>query len=202
MLTASHLCVINSSKEYYNDKNYCSHHRSSFRSDQEIFANLKKKLGFVPNLYAYYAHSDTALGDYLQFQQRQSTLRAKDLEVINLVTSEYNGCTYCQAAHIAIGKLNGFDDDQILEIRWGRASFDEQLDALAKFTLALVSNRGQVSEQAREDFFAAGYTQTTLVDVVLAIGTKTISNFLHNLTGFEVDFPAAPALAEVHAALN
>ena len=171
-------------------------------NNQEIFSSLKKKLGFVPNLYAYFGHSETALGDYLQFQQRKSTLRAKDIEVINLVTSEYNGCTYCQAAHTAIGKLIGFSDEQILEIRSGRATFDERLDALAQFTLAVVSNHGQVSEEAREEFFATGYTQTTLVDVVVAIGTKIISNYLHNITGFEVDFPAAPALANAEAVLS
>lgn len=165
--------------------------------NKEIFENLQKKLGFVPNLYAYYAHSETALGDYLQFQQRPSTLRAKDKEVINLVASEYNGCSYCLAAHTAIGKMNGFTDEQILEIRTGSASFDERLDALARFTLAIVRNRGKVNEADKNFFLQAGYNQENLVDVVVAIGTKIISNYLHNVTEFEVDFPAAPVLEQV-----
>jgi len=46
-------------------------------NNQAIFDNLQKGLGFVPNLYAYYAKNETALGDYLTFQNRKSTLKAK-----------------------------------------------------------------------------------------------------------------------------
>lgn len=162
--------------------------------NQEIFDNLNNKLGFVPNLYAFYAQSETALGDYLEFQQRPTTLRAKDKEVIHLVTSEHNGCTYCQAAHTAIGKMNGFTDEQILEIRGGSASFDARLDALAKFTLAVVRTNGKVTESTKSAFLDAGFTAENLVDIVIAIGTKVISNYIHNIGQFEVDFPVAPAL--------
>ena len=36
--------------------------------NQVIFDQLTKQVGFVPNLYATYAYSDTALGNYLNFQ--------------------------------------------------------------------------------------------------------------------------------------
>ena len=77
-------------------------------NNQAIFDNLQKGLGFVPNLYAYYAKNETALGDYLALQNRKSTLKAKEREVINLVTSQINGCRYCQSAHTEMGKMNGF----------------------------------------------------------------------------------------------
>jgi AhpD family alkylhydroperoxidase len=38
-------------------------------------------------------------------------------EVVNLAVSQLNGCKYCQAAHTATGKMNGFTDDQIIELR-------------------------------------------------------------------------------------
>jgi uncharacterized peroxidase-related enzyme len=159
--------------------------------NQAIFDNLQKGLGFVPNLYAYFAKSDTALADYLALQNRKSSLRAKEREVINLVTSQINGCRYCQSAHTVIGKMNGFSDDQILEIRKGSASFDTKLDALARFTASVVENKGYATEGAKEAFFAAGYTEVNMIDVVIVIGDKIISNYLHNLTGFEIDFPLA-----------
>lgn len=74
------------------------------QSNQTIFDNLQKNLGFVPNLYAYFGKSDTALSDYLALQNRRSTLKAKEREVINLVTSQINGCRYCQSAHTVLGK--------------------------------------------------------------------------------------------------
>jgi len=166
-------------------------------NNQAIFDNLKSQLGFVPNLYAYYAKNETALGDYLAFQGCTSTLKAKEKEVVNLVVSQYNGCRYCQSAHTAIGKMNGFTEEQILEIRTGSASFDSKLDALAKFALSAISNRGKATEVAKNTFFEAGYTEASLVDVAIVIGEKTISNFIHNLADFEIDFPLAPTLETV-----
>ncbi len=163
-------------------------------ANQAMFDNLQKKLGFVPNLYAFFGKNETALEDYLTFQNRKSTLRLKEREVINLVTSQINGCRYCQSAHTAIGKMAGFDDEQILEIRKGQASFDEKLDALARFTASVVHNRGRVSLEIRDAFFNAGYTEANLIDVLIVVGDKIISNYLHNLTGFEIDFPIAETI--------
>lgn len=163
-------------------------------NNQAIFDNLKNNLGFVPNLYAAFAYNDTALGDYLGFQNRKSTLKAKEREVINLVVSQVNGCRYCQSAHTALGKMNGFTDEQILELRGGSASFDPKLDALAKFVQDITVNRSKVSEQALDAFFAAGYTKANLVDAIVIIGDKIISNFIHGATNVPIDFPVAPEL--------
>ncbi len=169
-------------------------------NNQAIFDNLKGNLGFVPNLYAFFSHSETALADYLAFQNRKSTLRAKEREVVNLVVSEVNGCRYCQSAHTVIGKMNGFTDEQVLEIRTGSAAFDTKLDALAKFTKSVTINRGRATDEAKEAFFAAGYTTANMVDVVIVVGDKIISNYIHNLAGFEIDFPLAEELDKATAA--
>lgn len=162
--------------------------------NQAIFDNLEKGLGFVPNLYAYYAKNETALGDYLALQNRKTNLKAKEKEVVNLVTSQINGCRYCQSAHTVLGKMNGFSDEQVIELRKGSASFNPQLDALVKFTASVVENRGKATDESKSNFFDAGYTEAHLIDVVLLIGDKIISNYIHNLTGFEIDFPVAPEL--------
>ncbi|RNL89868.1 carboxymuconolactone decarboxylase family protein [Sinomicrobium pectinilyticum] len=159
--------------------------------NQAIFDQLQKSAGFVPNLYAYMAKNETALGDYLVLQNRKSTLRGKEREVINLVTSQINHCKYCLSAHTVLGKLHGFTDEQILEIREGRAAFDNKLDGLAKFTAAVVERKGKVSEEVKENFFVAGYTEANLIDAVIIIGDKIITNYIHNLTEVEIDFPLA-----------
>lgn len=160
-------------------------------NNQQIFDSLHKMIGFVPNLYAYYAKSETALADYLALQNRKSTLNAKQREIINLVTSQINGCRYCQSAHSVFGKFSGLTEEQILEIRKGSALFDAKLDALVQFTKAVVENRGKISTEAKEAFLGAGYSEGNLVDAVIIIGDKTISNYLHNITGLEIDWPLA-----------
>lgn len=163
-------------------------------TNQALFDNLKKGLGFVPNLYAYFAKSETALGDYLALQNRKSSLRAKEREVINLVTSQINGCRYCQSAHTVLGKMNGFNEEQIIELRKGGASFDSKLDALVKFTASVVTNRGKATVESKDAFFAAGYTEANMIDAIIIIGDKIISNYIHNLTEFEIDFPVADVI--------
>jgi len=167
--------------------------------NQAIFDDLQKGLGFVPNLYATFALNETALGDYLAFQNRKSTLRAKERELINLVVSEVNDCLYCLSAHTVLGKMNGFSEDQILEIRSGEASFDAKLDALAKFVRDTTIRRGKPSSESVEQLFAAGYTQANVLDILIVIGDKIISNFLHGVTQIPIDFPVALRLDEVNA---
>jgi uncharacterized peroxidase-related enzyme len=163
-------------------------------SNQTLFDNLQKGLGFVPNLYAYFAKNDTALGDYLTLQSRKSTLKAKEREVINLVTSQINDCQYCQSAHTVLGKMNGFSDEQVIEIRKGSATFDTKLDALVKFAASVVLNKGKATEETKDAFFTAGYTEANLIDVVIVIADKVIMNYIHNLIGIEIDFPIAETI--------
>ena len=89
----------------------------------------------------------------------------------------------------------GFTETQIVEIRRGRASFDTRLDALARFVREVAEERGHVSAQATEAFLGAGWTQANLVDAIMVVGDKTISNYLHSVTKIPVDFPAAEKLA-------
>jgi len=162
--------------------------------NQAIFDNLKSSLGFVPNLYATFAHSKNALSSFLAFSGAATSFSKKEKEVIDLAFSEANGCKYCQSAHTAIAKMNGFTDEQALELRQGRASFDSKLDSLAQLSRAIAENRGKVSPQLKENFFAAGYTKENLVDLATAAGAITTTNFLHNLTEVAIDFPIAPEL--------
>ena len=163
-------------------------------NNQAIFDNLNKALGFVPNLYATYANSDTALENYLNFANAKTSLSAKEKEVVNLAVSEVNNCIYCLSAHTAIGKMNGFSDDQILELRAGQASFDNKLNALARLARNITENRGRTDEAVLENFFSAGYSKGNLIDTISLVGDKTISNYVHSTTQVPVDFPLAQPL--------
>lgn len=163
-------------------------------ANQAIYDNLKGMVGFVPNLYAIFGHSDTALGDYLALQNRKSSIRAKEREVINLVVSQVNNCSYCLSAHTQFAKMSGFTDEQILDIRKASIGFDTKLDALAKLVKSTTENRGHASTEALEGFYAAGYSEASLIDVVIIIGDKIITNYLHALTDIPVDWPLAPEL--------
>ncbi|MDB5137509.1 MAG: carboxymuconolactone decarboxylase family protein [Mucilaginibacter sp.] len=163
-------------------------------NNQAIFDDFKKKLGMVPNLYATMAYSENGLANYVALQSGKSSLRGKEREAINLIVSQVNGCIYCQSAHTVLGKMNGFTDEQIIDIRKGSAPFDTRLDALVKLAKSITENKGRADAALVDDFFAAGYNEGNLVDAIIIIGDKVIMNYLHNLTEIPVDFPLAPAL--------
>ncbi len=163
-------------------------------NNQAIFDNLNKGLGFVPNLFATYAHSDTALENYLNFANAKTSLSAKEKEVVNLAVSQVNECNYCLSAHTTIGKMNGFTEDQILELRAGHSSINNKLDALAKLAKNITENRGKTDSNVLENFFNVGYTKGNLIDTISLVGDKTISNYINNTTEIPVDFPLAQPL--------
>lgn len=165
--------------------------------NQAIFDSLEKAVGFVPNLYATYAHSENALENYLNLSNAKTSLTAKQKEVVNLAVSEVNNCIYCLSAHTAIGKMNGFTDSEIYELRAGAASFDSKLDALARLAKNLTENRGAADQAVIDLFFAQGWTKENLVDTIVLVGDKTISNYLHKTTQVPVDFPVAQPLEAV-----
>lgn len=163
-------------------------------SNKVIFDNLKNAIGMVPNLYATMAYSETALANYLQFQNTKSSFSNKEKEVINLVVSQSNGCQYCQSAHTFLAKMNGFEDSQILQIRAGFSNWDFQIDALIKLTKAITESKGTNVEEELKDFYKAGYTNANMVDLILLIADKIVMNYLHNITKVTIDFPIAQEL--------
>lgn len=162
--------------------------------NQQIFKNLNKALGFVPNLYATMAYSEHGLARYLDFQGGKSSLSNKEKEAVNLIVSQINECRYCQSAHTVLGIMNGLDEDEILKIRGGSSS-NNKLNSLVQLAKEITLNKGRVSDETLSGFFSHGYTKENLIDVILQISDKIAMNYLHNLTQIEIDFAIAEELS-------
>ena len=163
-------------------------------SSQTAFDNLNKAIGMVPNLYAAIGYSENGLGRYLAFQAGKTSLNNKEKEAVNLVVSEVNGCRYCQSAHTVLGKMNGFTEADVLDLRAG-ISNNPKLNALVGLAKEITEEKGRISDVTLEAFYAAGYNDGNLVDVILLISDKIAMNYLHNLTNVAIDFPLAPELS-------
>lgn len=163
--------------------------------NQINFDNLKKALGMVPNLYATIALSTHGLSRYLAFQGAKTSLSNREKEAVNLVVSQVNGCRYCQSAHTVLGELNGLSKEEILLIRAG-SSTNNKLNALVVLAKSITEKKGRVKNQELEEFYAAGYNNENLVDLILQISDKIAMNYLHNLTEIPIDFPEAEPIPE------
>jgi len=161
---------------------------------QTIFDNVTKVLGFVPNAYAEFAHSENALSVFLTAQNAKSSLTTREKEAVSLVVSQVNECLYCLSSHSVFANKQGLTDEQILEIRSGSATFDNKLDALVKLSKSIAENKGHANPELTDNFMAAGYNKGNLIDVIMLVGIRSISNYVNAITNAEIDWPIAPEL--------
>lgn len=84
-------------------------------------------------------------------------------------------------------KVSGVPAPVLQAIRGGQAIPDDRLAALFALTQELVKNLGQPTPASVQAFLKAGFTETHLLNIVLAIAVKVLSNYTNHAFGTEVD---------------
>ena len=159
----------------------------------QIYAQVKKAIGSVPNTFAAIAaHGPAALKAVLAADAvlAAGSLTKRDQEVIKLVISEAAGCDYCVAAHNYLAKLAGVKPEAVQQIRDGQPTGDAKRDALVGFVRKLAQTSGTVSDEDFAAIKAAGYTDAQLVEISLAFATTAFTNIFNRINDTEIDFPA------------
>lgn len=154
-----------------------------------ILESVDKKYGFVPNLLGNLAHAPKAAEGYLALGALvdKTSFSALEQQVIMLAVSRYNECTYCIGAHSAISAMHKLPAEVIDAIRNDEPIADEKLEALRVFTTKLVDRRGWLGEGDIETFLAAGYDKSQVLEVVLGVAMKTISNYTNHIADTVLD---------------
>ncbi|WP_310394052.1 carboxymuconolactone decarboxylase family protein [Hymenobacter sp.] len=158
---------------------------------QPTFDGLHGKLGFVPNLYATFAHSAPALNGSIGFGSAlaQGELTGREIETIYLAASEANNCDYCVAAHTTVGKLQGLTEEETHAVRTA-SSADPSLNALAALTIGIVQSKGRPAPQLLDQFFVAGYSRAALVELIGFVALNTFNNYVQHIADVPIDWPA------------
>ncbi len=151
---------------------------------KDLLQNVNAAYGFVPNLFSYMAEAPTVLQAYLQLNEllEKSSIPAAQLQVALLAVSKENDCGFCTVAHRAIGKQSGANPESLNALNEGREISDPQDRAIADFTKSVVRNRGWVPEADTEAFLAAGFTRQQILEVILVVTIKTLSNYCNHFT--------------------
>lgn len=158
----------------------------------ELFAAIQRKIGSVPNAYRDMGvNSPAALRAVLDVDAllHESSLSARDIEVIKLAVSETVDCGYCVAAHSLIGKGAGLSAGSLAALRNGAPTGDARHDVLAEFARYLVTTRGTVPVERLQAVKAAGISDAQIVDTILAIGSITFTNLFNRVNDTTLDFP-------------
>lgn len=151
---------------------------------------IKSKYGFLPNLYARMVNVPALVDTYLTANnafQEDSGFSPAEQQIVLLTISRFNRCNYCVAVHSTLADGAKVPTEVTDALRAGDPLPDERLDALATFTTTLLESRGLPSRADVEAFLAAGYQETDVLQIVLAIAFKTISNYSNHLFHTPVD---------------
>ncbi|MCF8243141.1 MAG: carboxymuconolactone decarboxylase family protein [Melioribacteraceae bacterium] len=156
---------------------------------KEMLNGAEKQLGFIPNLYAIMAEAPAALKAYNGLSQNfeSSSLSSTEQQVVLLATSYVNECHYCVAVHSTIAQMQKIDTAIVDAIRSGAPITDSKLEALRKFSQAVVDKRGWISEDDVESFISAGYSQAQLLEVIVGVTQKTLSNYINHIVQTPLD---------------
>jgi AhpD family alkylhydroperoxidase len=149
-------------------------------------------LGYLPAAMARMAASPQLIDGFLKLTTifENTALEPVAREVLVMTVATRNNCHICVAMHTARLTALGADPGLIEALRDADRAEplpDERLDAVRVFTLRVLDTAGDVGDRALRDFLAAGYTTQNALEIVLGIGTYTMSTLANRLTGAPVD---------------
>jgi len=161
----------------------------------EKLKQVKEKFGFVPNLMGVFAESPEILQAYLTLGDLvdRTTLTPLERQIAFIGSSVTNSCNYCVAAHTALSSMQNLPAEVIESIRENRPITDAKLEALRKFVQSATEKRGNVSEEEKAAFLEAGYTKQNILEIILVVGMKTLSNYTNHIAETPLDTPFEPA---------
>ncbi|MFT6906395.1 MAG: alkylhydroperoxidase family enzyme [Oleiphilaceae bacterium] len=162
---------------------------SAPEASQPLLANSLKAFGMIPNLHAVMAESPPLLEAYqtLHTLFQQTSFNAEELTVVWQTINVEHSCHYCVPAHTGIAHMMKVDAAIITALRNTTKLPTDKLQALHRTTLALVRNRGILSKEEISAFFKAGYEQHHLLEIVLGISQKIMSNYVNHLGNTPLD---------------
>jgi len=157
---------------------------------KQLLDAVKAKLGITPNMMKTMAQSPAVLEAYLNFSGALGggALNAGLREQIALIAAEANGCGYCTAAHTAIGKLAGLNEEAILAARQARST-DAKTEAALKFARQIIVNRGEISDAELQAVKDAGFAGGEVAEIVANTALNIFTNYFNEIAKTEIDFP-------------
>jgi len=156
---------------------------------REILAQINQKYGFVPNLMGVMANAPPLLKGYVTLSKllTETSLSPLEQQILLLIVSAENHCHYCVAVHSAGAKRAGATAEIVESVRTERPLKDAKLEVLRRFAITVVKTRGFPEARDIEVFLSAGYGHNQILEVILAIGLKTLSNYTNHIAHTPLD---------------
>ncbi len=157
-----------------------------------LLENSKKAFGRLPGLHAVMAEAPALLEGYQKLHKlfaEQTTFDKDELTVVWQSINVEHSCHYCVPAHTGIAKMMKVDNAITDALRNETPLPSDRLEALRTFTLSVVRDRGNVDDAAVTAFLDAGFTKRQVLEVILGVSQKVMSNYTNHLAETPVDEP-------------
>jgi alkylhydroperoxidase family enzyme len=170
--------------------NFPSHDlESAPEASKPLLENSQKAFGRLPGLHKVLAESPQAYEGYQVLHKlfTETDFDADEMTVVWQSINVENECHYCVPAHTGIAKMMKVSDELSEALRTEAALPSAKLEALRTFTLRMLRGRGNVSDAQMTEFFDAGYGHRAVLDVILGLAQKTMSNYVNHVAQTPVD---------------
>jgi AhpD family alkylhydroperoxidase len=160
-------------------------------ASRRVMTATERHLGYLPAATARMAESPHLLDGVMTLIGTFDgcTLDPLAREVLVMTIATRNGCHLCIAMHTARLAAMGADPELVAGLRRGPGEplADPRLEAIRAFTLRVLETAGDVGGDALGEFLARGYSPRNALEVVLGIGTYTMSTLANRLIQAPVD---------------
>lgn len=151
----------------------------------------QKANGMIPGLHGVLADAPGLLEAYQTLHQLfvDSSFNNDELTVVWQTINVEHACHYCIPAHTGIAKKMKVDHSITEALRNETPLENSKLEALRTMTLTMVRNRGHVTQDDLDAFYASGYGERQVLEIILGLSQKIISNYTNHIANTPVDAP-------------
>lgn len=163
--------------------------KSAPEGAKPILEQLQARLGFIPNLAATMADNPLTLEAYVTLGAifGRGSFNPVEQQIVLMVTSRGNQCTYCMAVHSTFAKALGAPETVLEAVRTGKSPSDPRLAALVTFSQQVMRQHGQISSQELQDFLDTGFTQAQALEVLIGVIQGTLASLVHQMAHTPLD---------------
>lgn len=158
-------------------------------ASEELLAASKKNAGFIPNMHGIMAGAPILFKAYNEMGKlfNKTSFSPIEREIIEMTINQANGCTYCIAAHSYFDSLSKFPEEILTALLEDKPLENSKLQALRIFTKTLIEKRGWVFQEEIEHFLSAGYLKEQVLELIVGVAHKIISNYVNHIAATPVD---------------
>jgi uncharacterized peroxidase-related enzyme len=149
---------------------------------QALFAEMRAKPGFVPNVYQAYSLRPQQLRGFMSLydaiMNQDSGLTKAEREMIAVAVSAQNHCFYCLTSHGAVLRIRAKDEvlADTVAANYRAASLTQRQRAMLDLAIKITNDSAAVADQDIAALREHGFTEEDIMDIIQTAALFNYSN--------------------------